>query len=300
MNTQQLKCFVCVADKLNFTKAAEELFLSVPTVTHHIKNLEEELGTLLFIRTSKIVKLTDAGNHFYADAKDILDKFDMAEKKIKKIISRNTKFFKIGCTSNAEIFYLEKILSSLRKSFPNIYTQLTQRDYFSLKNLFVNKQLDVMLATREMIRDIPECRFIKTKEMKTYAIVPDDSHLKGKNKISFEDLKNECIIALHPKFIPFHYMSKDQDPIMIRSQTNFDIICENDQTAVLLAKCGYGITVLPEFCIPEKALNMNLIPVYLSNEHENGHDIEYGIAFHRNDRSKYLNEFIKYFKEQFG
>ena len=48
MNTQQLKCFVCVADKLNFTKAAEELFLSVPTVTHHIKNLEEELGTLLF------------------------------------------------------------------------------------------------------------------------------------------------------------------------------------------------------------------------------------------------------------
>ena len=75
MNTQQLKCFVCVADKLNFTKAAEELFLSVPTVTHHIKNLEEELGTLLFIRTSKIVKLTDAGNHFYADAKDILDKF---------------------------------------------------------------------------------------------------------------------------------------------------------------------------------------------------------------------------------
>ena len=43
MNTQQLLCFVCVADRLNFTKAAEELFLSPPTVTHHIQTLEAEV-----------------------------------------------------------------------------------------------------------------------------------------------------------------------------------------------------------------------------------------------------------------
>ena len=53
MNTQQLECFIHVADKLNFTKAAEELYLSTPTVTHHIKSLEEELGAQLFYRTSK-------------------------------------------------------------------------------------------------------------------------------------------------------------------------------------------------------------------------------------------------------
>ena len=65
MNSQQLQCFLCVADKLNFTKASEELYLSTPTVTHHIKNLEEELNTLLFIRTSRMVKLTEAGTMFY-------------------------------------------------------------------------------------------------------------------------------------------------------------------------------------------------------------------------------------------
>lgn len=54
MNTQQLRCFVCVAEYLNFTKAANELYLTVPTVTHHVQSLEEELGTKLFERTSRM------------------------------------------------------------------------------------------------------------------------------------------------------------------------------------------------------------------------------------------------------
>ena len=93
MNTQQLLCFVCAADHLNFTKTAEELYLSAPTVTHHIKNLENELNTLLFIRTSKMVKLTEAGQQFYTDAKDILSRIDIAEKKIQKIAQKDISFY---------------------------------------------------------------------------------------------------------------------------------------------------------------------------------------------------------------
>ncbi len=93
MNSQQLQCFLCVADKLNFTKASEELYLSTPTVTHHIKNLEEELNTLLFIRTSRMVKLTEAGTMFYNDAKEIMSKIEVAEKRIKKMTKQNNFFY---------------------------------------------------------------------------------------------------------------------------------------------------------------------------------------------------------------
>ena len=44
MNSQELKCFVVAADRLNFTRAAKELYVTPPTVTHHIQHLEEELG----------------------------------------------------------------------------------------------------------------------------------------------------------------------------------------------------------------------------------------------------------------
>ena len=53
MTTQQLECFIRVADKLNFTKAAQEMFLTTPTVTHHIKSLEEELGATLFYKNTE-------------------------------------------------------------------------------------------------------------------------------------------------------------------------------------------------------------------------------------------------------
>lgn len=74
MNTQQLECFVRIADKLNFTKVAEELYITAPAVAHHIINLEE-LNTSLFIRTSKMAKSTEPGSLFYSEAKDILQKY---------------------------------------------------------------------------------------------------------------------------------------------------------------------------------------------------------------------------------
>ena len=103
MNTQQLECFVRVAEKLNFTKAAEELYISTPAVTHQIKKLEEELNTTLFIRTSKMVKLTETGALFYGEAKDILQKMVMAEKKVQKIASQNLAILRIGCSSQVEL-----------------------------------------------------------------------------------------------------------------------------------------------------------------------------------------------------
>lgn len=72
MNTQELKCFLRVADRLNFTRAAQELYLTPPTVTHHIQRLEKELGVTLFIRDNKSVRLTAAGEIFYQEPQDIL------------------------------------------------------------------------------------------------------------------------------------------------------------------------------------------------------------------------------------
>ena len=61
MNTTQLECFVEVANYLNFSKAAQQLRLSQPAVSHQINTLEDELGVKLFHRTSKSVRLTQEG-----------------------------------------------------------------------------------------------------------------------------------------------------------------------------------------------------------------------------------------------
>lgn len=288
MNTQQLECFTCVADKLNFTKAAEELYLSTPTVTHHIKSLEEELGTKLFHRTSKMVQLTETGALFYSDAKDILNKIDLSQKKIVKASTRNLSFLRIGCSSYAELDNIHYVLKDMQKEYPNTYPMIYVEDYFRLKTMFDSKHLDIMLATKEMLKDM-DCSFKKVKDIKSYAIFSAQSDLSVKDCLSFEDLKSYCLITLNSKFIPFQHGNVLQAKIALHSQDNFNIVCENDQASILLAKSGYGVAILPEHCIPENIKDVKISPI------EEQNPIEYGIAYQKKSKEKY----IKYFLNQF-
>ncbi len=290
MTSQQLKCFVHAADQLNFTKAAEELFLSVPTVTHHIKTLEEELGASLFIRTSRTVQLTEAGATFYTDAREILDKISLAEKNILKITNSDLFFLRIGCISTAELGFLEEMLYDLQTIYPKVYPQIFIHDYHTMKNLFCNKHLDMLLATREMIKDIDSCSFYKLKTISNYAIVSPKSHLSTKKELYFKDLENECLIIPLPKFLPFQNGNRLQEKLVLHSQSHFNLMCENDQAAILLAKCGYGIAILPEFFIPQKSDDLIVLP--LKDEEDT---FDYGIAYHKNTSTNYMKYIVRNF-----
>ncbi len=272
MNSQQLHCFLCVADKLNFTKAAEELFLSTPTVTHHIKALEEELHTRLFFRNSKVVQLTEAGTVFYNDAKEIMIKMDLAQKNLQTLTQSNTSFLRIGCVSHAELERLPAVLSDIKAHFPTVLPRIFVHDYFTLKTLFENKQIDLMIVTHEMIQDMKNCFFTKITSMNSLALLPGDHPLAGSGPMTFDALAAFPLITLHPKVIPYQYGNRLQEKIRLYNQKHVHTMAESDSEAVLLAKSGYGIAILPEFSIPDAIPGLTSIPI---NE---GESMEYGIA----------------------
>lgn len=288
MTSQQLNCFVHVADRLNFTKAAEELFLSTPTVTHHIKTLEEELGATLFLRTSRTVALTEAGATFYGDAREILAKMSLAEKNIQKITDSGISFLRIGCISTAELGVLEEMLCDMRKAYPSMYPQIFIYDYNTMINLFANQQLDMLLATREMIRRIDDCSFRTLKTISNYAVLWAGSPLSGKKEVRFEDLEEERLILPQPKYLPFQNGNRLQEKIMLHSQSHFDLMCENDQAAILLARCGYGVAILPEFFIPAESEGLVILP--LAGEEDS---MDYGIAFHKNAAAEPIKHLVR-------
>lgn len=292
MNTQQLECFVHVADNLNFTKAAEELYITTPAVTHHIKNLEEELNTTLFIRTSKMVKLTETGALFYGEARDILQRMAMAEKKVKKLASQKLAVLRIGCSSQTELSLLEESLRKLRIAFPQIYPKIIIQDYFVLRSMFDSRQVDVWIATKEMAEAANERLFKKTQSVKSYVLVHEDCPLAKQSSISFDELFSMPLITLHPRMVPFQYGNKLQEFITLFAQQHFHIICENDQAAAMLVKCGYGAAILPEFYLGKSLDHVVALP--LADELVS---IDYGIAYHKNVKEPYVKQFIKYFCE---
>lgn len=291
MHTQQLICFVCVADKLNFTKAAEELFLSTPTVTHHIQTLENELKTTLFIRNSKMVQLTETGKEFYNDAAEILAKMELAEKKIQKIANPNTFYLHIGCTSNAELTTLQNPLTQLRQKHPNVYPQLHVKDYITLKNSFEGGQIDVLFTTKNISDKINNCSFFQLSTLSNCAVLQAASPLSQKTELFFQDLEDERLITLHPKLIPFEYSDELRNMLFEHRISHLDIHCENDQAGILMAECGFGIAVFPEFCIPKLPDSMIKIPF-----EKNSFSIKYGITYHKKIKNQCVKDFLEILK----
>ena len=268
MTTQQLQCFLRVAERLNFTKAAEELYLSVPTVTHHIQNLEAELGTKLLIRTSRKVQLTPAGVSFYQDASEIYGKIMVAAKRIHNLDRKGVQVLRIGCVTNTELERLTLPLKKLHQEFPKKLPQIIVNDYFKLEKMFENKQLDVIISTRTMTEDLSTGSFIPVCQMNELAVMSPEMYEElgydsaaQISEFHLDAARDYPLITLHQRLLPFRSNNKFQQEMMTYLHSHIHLACENDQAALLLARSGYGIAILPEFYLPRQTDDLKILPV---------------------------------------
>ncbi|QIN83550.1 LysR family transcriptional regulator [Rubrobacter tropicus] len=82
---RQLECFLAVARLGNLSRAAEEMFLTQPTLTARLKALEEEVGDELFVRTSRGMRLTDAGREFVPYAERVVGGFEEGRRRLEEL-----------------------------------------------------------------------------------------------------------------------------------------------------------------------------------------------------------------------
>ncbi len=285
MNSQQLQCFIYVAERLNFTKAAEALYLSVPTVTHHIKSLEEELGTILFYRSSRVVKLTEQGEKFYYDAKDIFIRMQEAKEQFQNYTEQEKILFRIGCMTEREFEILEPVLKQMKEKYPYIRPKVMVRDFFDLKNLYENQQLELAIATRELSR---QGDYKKITVFQSYAVMSEDHALAGEAELSFGQIAEENLITMPPRCVPFHKGNKFQEYLTLHAQDHIHIVSEDAAEGILLAKCGYGIALLPGFLIPSDK-SVTVIPITDTK------NIEYGFYYRSNEN--YIRYFMDLYKK---
>lgn len=137
MEFKHLEVFVKLVENLSFSAAAEELNISQPTVSLHIKQLEEELDTPLFIRSTRELKITEEGTILYREAKDLLQQRSTL---IDRFINPNRKILRIGSSTIPTGYILPFVLSRFRKTHPNILIQVEeQNSYETIKRISARK-----------------------------------------------------------------------------------------------------------------------------------------------------------------
>ena len=128
MQIKQLEVFVQVARLKSFSKAAEALYLTQPTISAHISALENELGTKLVVRSTKEIQLTATGSVLYSYANQILGLCERAEQDVKTASSDIQGTLSIAASTVPSQYLLPRILPSLRQRYPKVFFQIYQGD----------------------------------------------------------------------------------------------------------------------------------------------------------------------------
>lgn len=138
-----LKVFVTVAEKQNFTRAAEELHMTQPAVSQFVQTLERSLGTKLLERSNKYVRLTKAGEIVYHHAKEILGLYARMQRLVEELMNTPKGDIAIGASLTFGEYILPHIIARLRKQFPLILPHITIGNTQEIAEAVAHHQLDL-------------------------------------------------------------------------------------------------------------------------------------------------------------
>ena len=126
MELRHLRYFVAVAEELHFGRAAARLFIAQPPLSQQIQQLERELGVTLFLRTSRRVQLTPAGEVFLTGARQTLAALDDAVQAAQRAARGETGWLGIGFAASATYDLLPAVLRDFRVQFPDVVLSLME------------------------------------------------------------------------------------------------------------------------------------------------------------------------------
>lgn len=194
INFELYRVFYTVANTGNITKAAEELMISQPAISKSIKNLEEQLGGQLFIRTKRGVILTDEGREFYNYISRAMEYIYNAENKFKDLINLNTGTIKIGISSTLTKEFLTPYLEIFHSKYPKIDIQIITNLSGELIPKLKNGLIDIMILNivdESLDKDI---NIIPCREIQDCFVVNNTYKDLINKELSFSDLNDYPLI----------------------------------------------------------------------------------------------------------
>jgi DNA-binding transcriptional LysR family regulator len=125
---QQMEALICIVDERTFSGAARKMFLTQPSLTKHIKNVEEILGARILNRRNRGITLTAEGKILYEYAKRILKLREEAKEKIQRVRENESGNIFICASTIPATYLLPRVLSDFRKAHPDIRFYLQSAD----------------------------------------------------------------------------------------------------------------------------------------------------------------------------
>ena len=258
MELKDLKSFISVVENGSFTKAANESYVSQPSLSKSIKKLEDALRVDLLDRSTRHVNLTDAGKVVYEQSYKIMQVVDELHMLLDDLMNIKSGVIKIGIPPLIGTLFFPQIARAFYMRYPDVQLKLIERGAKAIGSLVETGQVDVGFV----VLPIEEKHFTITPFIEdTFYIFLNTEHpLANREAISLFELKQEKFILFTEEFTLHDYIIKKCRnagfyPHISYKSSQWDLIIE-------LVSSNLGITLLPK-SIYGKQVNKNvkIIPV---------------------------------------
>lgn len=301
MDFRQLETFVQVANSKSFSKAAEKLFITQPTVTNHIQNLEKELETVLINRFGKKITLTDAGYLLYKYAINILNSCEMAKFDLASYQGKIQGHLHIYSSSVPRKYLLPQIIKNFLNTYPEVTFTVGDRDSKKVIRGILDGDTDFgILGAKYPSNNI---EYIDLMEDKLVLVTPNNYKYTGDNfsYIDIDSLLDENIIFREEGSGTRCLVEEIIQNSKIQ-MNKFNIIAyiEDTETIKELITLGVGVSFLSEKAV-KNDLTLDRYKVFYIKELD--FTRKFYFAFHKNRQlsplsDAFKNYILKYIEDQ--
>lgn len=259
MYLNQVEAFVHVAKTQSFSQAARRLYVSQPTVSAHIKALECELETQLFIRSTKDVVLSEAGELFYQYAIQLLKDRDDAKSAIQMYNKKLTSIIHLGFTELSVQHIIPQILPNLLKRHPGIQIFVHEMTHAAVLKELKDSTIDFGISWLPA----PENNYISVPigEDPLILVTPNNALFRHFNGVfPIEKLLDYPLVLENPEHLSRKYLDNYLQSIS-KSCSNLQIIAQFPSTAGVLnaVQCGCGISIVSRLAASDMIANGSLL-----------------------------------------
>jgi len=192
----RLQVFDTVARRLNFTKAAEELFITQPAVTKHIHELESYFKTKLFERNGSRITLSAAGETLLQHTTQLFTVYRNLEFEMNTLVQQHSGKLRLGASTTVAQYVLPQVLASFHKKFKDIRVSLATGNTEHIEQRVQNKEADLgIIEGRSKKTALKYTKFIKDEIVLVSGI---NNPLAKKPEISLHDLKKISLLLREP------------------------------------------------------------------------------------------------------
>lgn len=184
--------FLSVAEKLSFSKAAEDLFISQPAVTKHIKELESKLSATLFERKGNRVYLTESGKIAYKYFKEIKQQYRELEFELGRMNDTFNGTFRIGASSTIAQYLIPEVIAAFHKRYPKIELFIFNGNSFEMESKLLLNEIDLALV--ENASSQSDIKYIDFYDDEIVAITGANSVYSKRKQITMADFQQIPIV----------------------------------------------------------------------------------------------------------